>query len=204
ASRVEAEYADPDGPGWFDTPAGHDPNLKLRPRSLEDGAVPSGLSQMAELCLRLYGLTGEDTWRARVTGVLAAMASALERFPSAFGALLSVMAVMESGQVELGLICGNQDRDHWPLLQRARGRLRPELTVGVGRLTPEQQEADSGPALVLHRAQIERSPTAYVCRRLACRLPVTGGTALEQELDEARTAYAATNAMPGVEVGDDD
>ena len=204
SSRVEAEYADPDGPGWFDTPAGHDPNLTTRPRSLEDGAVPSGLSQMTELCLRLYALTGEDSWRAGVTGVLGAMASAMERFPSAFGALLSVMAVMESGQVELGLICPNQDLAHWPLLQRARTRLRPELTVGVGRLGLERQEADSGPALVLHRRQIEGSPTAYVCRRFACRLPVTEATALEQELAGARTAYAGTNVESGPEVIDVD
>jgi uncharacterized protein YyaL (SSP411 family) len=185
ATRIEAEYADPEGPGWFDSPANHDRNLKVRPRSLEDGAQASGVSQMAELCLRLHALTGDDSWRIRVTEFLSAMTTAMERFPSAFAALLSVMAVLESGQIELALICSDQDRAHWPLLERARSRLRPELAVGVGRLAPGQREATSGPPLVFQRTQIDGSLTAYVCRGFTCRLPVTDGEALERELGRA-------------------
>jgi hypothetical protein len=188
AARVDTEYADPDGPGWFDSPADHDPLLKSRPRSLEDGAQPSGTSQMAELCARLYALTGEDGWRTRVADVLAAMATAMERFPSAFGALLATAAILESSQIELALICPDQNLSHWRLLRRARARFRPELVVGVARLPSTQAVAVTGPPLVMARDQLDGLPTAHVCRRFTCRLPVTDDEALQHELDEVGTA----------------
>jgi hypothetical protein len=188
AQRVEQEYRDPAGPGWFDTPLDHDPNLKTRPRSLEDGAQPSGISLMTELCLRLHALTGSGSWLERATAVLEAMASAVERFPSAFGALLSAMAILHSGQVELALLVPDGERAHWPLLRRARSQLRPQLVVGVGRVNAGRVEAKQGAPLVLLRPLLEGAPTAYVCRDFACGLPVTDGPELDRQLATAEIA----------------
>jgi uncharacterized protein YyaL (SSP411 family) len=188
AQRVEQEYRDPAGPGWFDTPLDHDPNLKTRPRSLEDGAQPSGISLMTELCLRLHALTGSGSWLERAAAVLEAMASAVERFPSAFGALLSAMAILHSGQVELALLVPDGDHAHWPLLRRARSQLRPQLVVGVGRVNAGSFEAEEGAPLVLLRPLLGGAPTAYVCRDFACGLPVTDGPGLDQQLETAEIA----------------
>ncbi|HEY6537653.1 MAG TPA: thioredoxin domain-containing protein [Candidatus Dormibacteraeota bacterium] len=188
AERVEADYADRDGPGWFDVPAGHDPNLRVRPRSLEDGAQPGGTSLMAELCLRLHGLSGEDRWRARALEVLAALAGAAERYPFAFGSLLAVMAVLDAGQVELALICPETPQAHWPLLRRARARLRPRLVVAVARLGSGQAEAQDGAELARHRSLEDGAPTAYVCQNFVCRLPVRDGDGLDRELGDVEIA----------------
>ncbi|MGH7643646.1 MAG: thioredoxin domain-containing protein [Candidatus Dormibacteria bacterium] len=180
--RVEREYRDPAGPGWFDTPTDHDPHLQARPRSLEDGAQPSGISLMSELCLRLYALSGDANWLQRASAVLEAMASAAERFPSAFGALLSMMAILNQGQVELALVVPDLKSAHLPLLRRARSQLRPELVVGVGRVSPGRADAEVGPPLVLSRPLLEGAPTAYVCRKFTCRLPVGDAEGLDREL----------------------
>ncbi|MGA7363294.1 MAG: thioredoxin domain-containing protein, partial [Candidatus Dormiibacterota bacterium] len=144
ARRIEREYRDPAGPGWFDTPLDHDPNLGARPRSLEDGAQPSGISLMTELCLRLHALTGEGPWLERATEILGAMASAVERFPSAFGALLTAMAILDAGQIELALLVPDGPLAHWPLLRQARSALRPQMVVGVGRVAKGSSEAEWG------------------------------------------------------------
>ncbi|MGA9920604.1 MAG: thioredoxin domain-containing protein, partial [Candidatus Dormiibacterota bacterium] len=188
ARRIEREYRDPAGPGWFDTPLDHDPNLGARPRSLEDGAQPSGISLMTELCLRLHALTGEGPWLERATEILGAMASAVERFPSAFGALLTAMAILDSGQIELALLVPERPLAHWPLLRQARSALRPQMVVGVGRVAEGSPEAERGAPLVRSRPLLEGAPTAYVCRDFACRLPVNDPAALDRELQGLRTA----------------
>jgi len=188
AQRVEREYRDPAGPGWFDTPLDHDPNLGARPRSLEDGAQPSGISLMTELCLRLHALTGEGRWLERATEILGAMTSAVAQFPSAFGALLTAMAILDSGQIELALLVPDGPLAHWPLLRQARSALRPQMVVGVGRVGAGSTEVDQGAPLVHSRPLLGRVPTAYVCRDFACRLPATDPAGLDRELQAARIA----------------
>ncbi len=197
-------YRDPAGPGWFDSPLGHDPNLRARPRTLEDGAQPSGLSLMTELCLRLGSLTGDARWGERAAAVLNAMASAMERFPSAFGALLSSAALLGVGQVELALLVPDGQSAHWPLLRRARSRLRPQLVVGVGRVDSGAEVAGVGPPLVLSRSLLRGEPTAYVCRNFSCRLPVNGEDQLEVALGGAEegSAQVGGRSGPALEVSD--
>jgi uncharacterized protein len=185
---VEAEYRDPAGPGWFDTPLHHDANLAMRPRSHEDGAQPSGTSLMAELCLKLYALTGDGSWRDRATAVLEALSSAAGRFPSAFGALLTVAATLQAGQVEVALLVPESEGSHLLLLRQVRSRWRPQVAVGVGRVAAGAPVAVTGPPLARSRSLLEGVATAYVCRDFACRMPVSDAAALELELDGASIA----------------
>jgi hypothetical protein len=181
AQMAEADYRDPDGPGWFDTSIGPGSNLPVRSRTLEDGAQPSGVSLMAELCLRLYALTGDTGWHDRAQAAMAALSSAADRFPSAFGALLTVMAVSQAGLVELALLAPDHS-SHSELLQGCRQHFRPELVIGVGRVPSAEPEATAGPPLVRFRQLLRGLPTAYVCRNFSCRLPVTGAAELDREL----------------------
>jgi uncharacterized protein len=182
---VEAQYRDPAGPGWFDTPLHHDANLAMRPRSLEDGAQPSGTSLMAELCLKLYALTGDGSWHDRATAVLETLSSAAGRFPSAFGALLTVAASSEAGQIEVALVVPAPRGSHLPLLRQVRSKWRPQVAVGIGRIAAAASEAEAGPPLVHSRPLLAGVATAYVCRDFACRLPISDESAIERELDGA-------------------
>ncbi len=186
AQRVEREFASEDGGGWYDTKADHDPNLRFRPRSLEDGAVPSGGAQMAELCLRLAALTGDPGWRERAESVLGAMAVALERAPMACGAWLGAATLLAQAPVELALVAPAPG-GHWSLLRQARSQLRPQVVVAVGQPGPGSEQAEAGPPLVRLRRWLEGRATAYVCRDFACHLPVTAADALEVQLEAAAT-----------------
>jgi uncharacterized protein YyaL (SSP411 family) len=183
ARLIERDYRDPSGPGWFDTPLAHDPNLQARPRTIEDGAQPSGVSLAAELCLRLHALSGDATMHDRALQVVTALSSAAERFPAAFGALLSVMQLLDTGQTELALLVPDLEGAHWPLLRSARGSFRPHLVVGVGRIPEGASQAQVGPPLVRSRGLLDGLPTAYVCREFTCRRPLTERDQLDQELD---------------------
>jgi hypothetical protein len=185
AHVVEADYRDPAGPGWFDTPLHHDANLAMRPRSLEDGAQPSGTSLMTELCLKLYALTGDGSWRDRAEAALETLSSAAGRFPSAFGALLTVAGSSEAGQIEVALVVPEFEGSHVPLLRRVRSKWRPQVTVGIGQIASSDSKAEAGPPLVHSRPLLAGVATAYVCRNFTCRLPISDEGALERELDRA-------------------
>jgi hypothetical protein len=140
---------------------------------------------MVELCLKLYALTGDGSWRDRAVAVLEILLSAAGRFPSAFGALLAVAASFDVGQVEVALVVPESAESHLPLLREVRSRWRPQVAVGVGRVAAGAAEALTGPPLTRSRPLLEGVSTAYVCRDFACRMPVSDEAGLGRELNGA-------------------
>ena len=69
AEQMVAEFADPDGAGFFDTSASHETPV-ARPRDLHDGATPSGNSVAAEVLLRLGAMTGNEDYAGRASELL--------------------------------------------------------------------------------------------------------------------------------------
>ena len=68
-TTVLARFADPAG-GFFDTPDDGEP-LVVRPRALQDNALPSGSAMAATVLLRLAALTGEGRYAGRGGAALA-------------------------------------------------------------------------------------------------------------------------------------
>ena len=62
-------------------------------------------------------------------------------------------------------------------------RFLPNVVVAVA--APEDREAAAEVALLRDRPMVDGKPTAYVCRRFACRLPVTSPEELAAQLMDA-------------------
>jgi uncharacterized protein YyaL (SSP411 family) len=63
-------------------------------------------------------------------------------------------------------------------------RFLPNVVVAIG--APDDDDAAAEVALLRDRPLVDGKPTAYVCRRFACRLPVTSpGDLVAQLLDTA-------------------
>ncbi len=180
AELGDEEYCDPAGPGWYDTPQGHDPNLVVRPKTLEDSPEPSGTAQQVQLLLRLHALTGDSRHFDAAASVLRALGPSLTRYPAAFGALLEGAWLAERGLVELALVVP-PGTSHLSLLRQARSHHLPQLVVGVAGVPA----LGSAPALTRDRDPIGVAATAFVCSNFACRRPVTEPAALQAELEEA-------------------
>ena len=163
---------------FFDTGADQE-TLVVRPRNLFDNAVPSGTSVAIEWLLKLAVLFGEDRYGALALKALRPMADLMTRYPSGFGRYLSALDFHLGPVAEVALV--------WPdgsgpgnLAETAFGRYMPNRVV-VGALAGSP--AGMGLPLLGDRPAISGKPTAYVCRRYVCQLPVTDPAGLVTQLD---------------------
>jgi uncharacterized protein len=165
---------------FFDT--GDDQErLVVRPRNLFDNAVPSGTSVAIEWLLRLAVILGEERYETIALGALRPMADLMQRYPSGFGRYLSALDFHLGPVAEVALVWPpGGERAMAPLLGTVFGRYQPNRVV-VG--AAEGAPGAAGVPLLAERGTLHGRPTAYVCRRYVCQLPVTEPPALAQQLD---------------------
>jgi hypothetical protein len=132
-----------------------------RRKDLEDHPIPSGNSSAALALLRLAALTGEHSYEERAEGVLRLLHPLAARHPHAFPHLLQAIDFHLAEVREVALA-----GDETAALERAvRGEFRPHVVLAGG-------PADGVP-LLQGREPVDGRAAAYVCRRFACRRPVT-------------------------------
>ena len=174
-------FLDDQAATFFDTAHDHE-TLITRPREITDNATPSGTSLAVELLLRLGDLLDEPSWRQRAVDVLSSIGHAVERYPLAFGHLLTAADIAVYGPVEVALI-GDPASVGFSALQRVTAsQFVPGLVLAGGR-------ANGDIALLRDRRTINGAATAFVCRHHACdaptTLPDTLGAQLELAVDAA-------------------
>lgn len=179
ADRMLAHFSDGAGGGFYDTSDDHEPLLH-RPKDMQDNATPSGNSMAAQALLLLGLYTGEGGYWDTAEAMVAALTDPIARYPGAFSQWLAATTLI-LGQPQEVAIAGNPDAaDTRALLDVLNGRYRPDLVVAVG------DDATAGIIpLLADRPRIDGRPTAYVCRRFVCRLPVNEPGALAEQLDGA-------------------
>ncbi len=157
-------FWDRDGHGFFTT--GHDvPALVARQKDLLDGATPSANSLAAVALLRLAALTGEDRYRQPAEQVLALLAPALARQPSAFGHLLGAVDLAVGGITEV-VVPG----DAADLVAEVQRAYHPRVVLAWGEPYPSPLWEGRDPGV------------AYVCRDYACRAPTADVEELAAQL----------------------
>ena len=179
ADRMMIHFSDGAGGGFYDTSDDHE-TLLHRPKDLQDNATPSGNSMAAQVLLLLGLYTGEGGYWDTAEAMVAALTDPMARYPGAFSQWLAA-ATLILGQPQEVAIAGNPGAaDTRALLDVVNGRYRPDLVVAVG------DDAAAGIIpLLADRPRIDGRPTAYVCRRFVCRLPVNEPGALAEQLDGA-------------------
>jgi uncharacterized protein YyaL (SSP411 family) len=180
AEDAVALFWDADKEAFFDAGTDHDA-LVVRPRNLFDNAVPSGSSVAIEWLLRLALLLGEDRYEALAVRALRPMADLMTRYPSGFGRYLSALDFHLGPVAEVALVWPRDANGHErsALLDAVFGRYQPNRVV-VG---ATEGAAPAGVPLLADRGTVGGRPTAYVCRRYVCQLPVTEPHELARQLD---------------------
>jgi uncharacterized protein YyaL (SSP411 family) len=183
ASRRLAEQAlalfwDPREEIFFDTGTDQEA-LVVRPRNLFDNAVPCGTSVSIEWLLRLAVLFGDERYEALALKALRPLADLMTRYPSGFGRYLSALDFHLGPVAEVALVWPD-GAGAGPLVETSFRRYMPNrLVVGAAAGSP----AGAGLPLLTDRPAVDGKPTAYVCRRYVCQLPVTDPAALATQLD---------------------
>jgi uncharacterized protein YyaL (SSP411 family) len=190
AARLAEElvelFADQDRGGFFQTASDDDP-LVMRPKELYDNAVPSGNSAAADVLQRISLLTGDSTNERSGLSAIRLVRDALGHAPTGFGRALCALDLYLGPTLEVAIIGDPRDERTGALINEVVGtRFLPNVVLAIAE--PGDEGARQAVALLRDRPQIDGLPTAFVCHRFLCRLPVTKPVDLKRQLDEAEHA----------------
>ncbi len=177
AETVVSEFYDSASGGFYSTVAGGD--LIVRPQDPFDGATPSGGGAAAGRLVTLARYTDRRDLDDLALGTLKPLQEAMRRYPTGFASHLLALELLYSEPREVAVF-GSRDDPRTQALLGELGGLPSHVAVAL--------IEDPADPLALRlpftqgRALLNGEPTAYVCSRGACRLPVTTPEALRAQL----------------------
>jgi uncharacterized protein YyaL (SSP411 family) len=175
ADDIVDHFSDPNG-GFFDTRDNHE-RLLIRPKELQDNALPSGnaLAVLALLQLSAYGDRPEFRLRAEKT--LATNIDQMLKYPTSFAQWL-IAADFAVGPISEIAILGNQVEESEKLKNTLWKVYRPNIVSAFSSYPPPP----SSPKLLINRPLLNNQPTAFICHNFSCKQPVNSATDFEAEL----------------------
>jgi uncharacterized protein YyaL (SSP411 family) len=174
-------FWDREAGGFFQTAGDAEP-LVVRPKEVFDNAVPSGNSAASDVLLRMARLTGEAEYEKAAASALRLVRDAMAQAPTGFGLALSTLDAYLSPSLEIAIV-GDPALPATTALVRevTVRRFVPNHVLAVA--APDDDEAARAVPLLAGRSQIDGSPTAYVCERFACNLPVMAPEDVARQLE---------------------
>jgi uncharacterized protein YyaL (SSP411 family) len=176
ADEMIERFIDPDG-GFFDTPSNAG-ELLVRPKDLQDNAIPSGNSLACEALLKLAAFSENGSYRDIVEHQLRLISDQALKYATAFGRWLSAADSALSPVKQVALIGEPGDPSFRQMLDLLNSAYRPRTVVAVSMQPPPP----GSPPLLIDRPQVNGLSTAYVCEGFVCRLPVTTTDELVKQL----------------------
>jgi uncharacterized protein len=171
-------FASDDG-GFYQT--GDDAEaLVVRKLDLLDEPTPSGDSGAAELLLRLGHYAGDAALEDRAVSALGQVADVAGRAPTAAGHALRTLELFAGPTAEVAIVgeATGDARQHLVDAVVGSEHYSPNAIVAVA--DPSDLDAKEIP---LFEGRLDvATPTAFVCQRFVCRLPVTTPEELGSEL----------------------
>jgi uncharacterized protein YyaL (SSP411 family) len=173
-------FHDEERGGFFQTGADAE-RLVVRPKELVDNAVPSGNSVAAEVLQRLTHLTGDDRYERAGVGALRLVRDAMAGAPGGFGHALGALDLYLSNAKEVAIVGAPESPGTRALAAEVTSkRFLPNHVLAVA--PAEDEPARDAVALLRDRSQLNGEPTAFVCERFVCKLPVADPEALAAQL----------------------
>jgi uncharacterized protein YyaL (SSP411 family) len=146
--------------GFYDTSDGHEA-LIVRPRELQDNAVPSGNAMAALGLARLAGLAVEPRYLELALAALGPMQEMLAWYPLGFAQWLTALGYVLAHPREVSIVGDVEAADTQALLDACATGYRPHQVVALGE---PGVELVTVPVLE-GRGPIDGRATAYVCVR---------------------------------------
>jgi uncharacterized protein YyaL (SSP411 family) len=166
--------------GFYDASDDHE-TLVVRPRELQDNAVPSGNAMAALVLSRLAGLAVEPRYEELARRSLRAMQPMLARYPLGFAQWLIALDYVLAHPREVAIVGDPGAADTLALQDVCRAGYRPHQVVALG---GAGTETDVVP-LLRDRDPIDGRAAAYVCVDSVCQRPVTEPDELKELIERA-------------------
>ncbi|WP_427889392.1 thioredoxin domain-containing protein [Kribbella sp. GL6] len=150
---------------YYDTAADAE-QLIWRPQDATDNATPSGVSLTAEALTTLASLTGSDQYETAAHQALTASSTIATQAPRFAARALAVAETITTGPLEIAIVTNTPAGSGGELVRVAFGNAPWGTAIVAG--APEL-----GVPLMEGRSLLDGRPTAYVCQKFTCKLPVT-------------------------------
>ena len=169
-------FKDPEG-GFFDTPRDGEV-LLLRPKDIQDNAVPSGNALACEALLKLAAFTDDGRYRDLAEKALGLVSEVVSRYPTAFARWLSAADFALGNVKQVAAVYEAADEHNQELLRFIQSAYRPNTIIAASTYPPSSE----APALLQERPLKQGLPTVYVCEGFVCKNPVTSVQELKKLL----------------------
>jgi uncharacterized protein YyaL (SSP411 family) len=184
ANEMLERFSDPNG-DFFDTPSDGEP-LVIRPKDLQDNAIPSGNSMACEALLRLAAYTDQGSYRDSAEQALKTIGEAAIRYPTAFARWLSAADFALGNVKQIAVLGDAQGENFQTLINVIRNEYRPNTVTAASTFPPQK----GAPALLQSRPLVDGKASAYVCEGFICKQPLTKPGDLESQLKHFQTNSA--------------
>jgi hypothetical protein len=181
ASDMSKLFWDEEHGGFFYNSKDHE-ELITRPRSLYDGAIPSGSSVAVFVYARLAALMDDKGMRDRANQLLRMYAPLMVRVPEQFSNLLCALDFTLSSAPEIILVGGGKadTEQSRTMMYALYEQFLPNKVVLVwqdGATAPRQLEN-----ILDGRGMVNGKPAVYICQNHSCGAPVTNLVQLSEQM----------------------
>ena len=159
-------FADPNG-GFFDT-AKDSQGLLIRPKDLQDNAIPSGNALACEALLKLAAFRDHGSYRDLAEQSLKLIVNYALRYPTSFARWLSAADFAVGNVKQIAVMYESDPEDAQDLLHSLQSTYRPNTVVASSPYPP----SGAVPSLLMDRPLKDGKATVYVCEGFVCKLPV--------------------------------
>ncbi len=174
---VLTHFSDQAHGGFYDTADDHE-QLVVRPKDLQDNAIPSGNSMASRTLLYLAAYTGDNRYYQASIKAISALQQVLSQYPGGFAHWLGAMEFSLAEAKEIAVIGSLEEKDTQALLTVLQQPYRPNQVVALSKTETQKSVVP----LLNQRPQLKGQATAYVCQNFACQLPTTDAEALRGQL----------------------
>jgi uncharacterized protein YyaL (SSP411 family) len=176
---VNRLFRNDQGP-YYDT--GSDAEMLIA-RTVEgyDGVEPSGNSSAAQAFLRLHAYGVREGFDADARRIFSGFRPHLEQAGVGFPAMLSALDFRLAPPAEVAIVGDPRAPETRAMLELVQRRFHRAVVTAFAPPDAAKREGAAIP-LLQGRQALGGRPTAYVCRDMACQLPVHAAAALAEQL----------------------
>jgi uncharacterized protein len=173
---LDEHFWDAQNGGYFFTPDDGD-TLVARARSVFDQSYPCANGVMVGVLSQLYFATADKSYRDRANALVDAFTAEINRAPISMGTFLNGLEILITG-LQIVVVGPADNPKTRELLSAVMGRSLPNKTLIL--VDPRQSLPQGHPAF--GKTMENGQPTAYICQRQVCSIPVTNPVTLSQAL----------------------
>jgi len=179
ADEMGRDFRDDPGGGFFQTRE-NSAHLIVRAKDAFDGALPSGNSIAALVCLRLAEITGRENYKKWANDTFLSFWSGLTNQPASFSQMLVGLIFLLGSPKEIVISGQKGGAETESLLRVIRTTFLPNSVIVFA-----EEEISSISPLVTDRISGEdKSPIVYVCSNFSCKIPSKTEIELQKALSE--------------------